>query len=189
VLQHCIGAVSFLIEGNGKAILYTGDVRSEDWWVRSLCRHPSIIPYVPSTGTMRAPVKLLHCIYLDTTFAVKDDMYKYFPTKAEGLSEMLHAVARYPKGTLFYFDSWTFGYEDVWLALSARLGNSIHLDDYRYKLYLALAQGPEPRAPEAARMIGYHCGNHFMPGSLTPHQSQVHSCEQGTGCEIWQQGL
>ncbi|KAK4555753.1 hypothetical protein LTR86_006973 [Recurvomyces mirabilis] len=185
--NHCIGAVCFLVEGNGKAILYTGDVRSEDWWVRSLCRHPSIIPYVPSTGTMRAPIKPLHCVYLDTTFAVKDDMHKHFPTKAEGLSEMLHAVARYPKGTLFYFDSWTFGYEDVWLALSARLGSSIHLDDYRYKLYLALAQGAEPRAAEAAKLIGYHCGNHSMPGSLTAKQSQVHSCEQGTGCDIWQQ--
>ncbi|KAK5113961.1 hypothetical protein LTR62_003084 [Meristemomyces frigidus] len=186
--NHCIGAVCFLIEGNGKTILYTGDVRSESWWVNWLCRHPLLIPYVPSTGSAQIPVKCLDCVYLDTTFAVNDDMYKYFPPKAEGLSELLRAVSRYPKGTLFYFDSWTFGYEDVWQALSAYLDTQIHVDEYRYKLYLALANAAEPKAVEAARLIGYHCGNHFVQGSLTAHQSQIHSCEQGTGCDIWQQG-
>lgn len=27
--NHCIGAVMFLIEGDGKAVLYTGDIRGE----------------------------------------------------------------------------------------------------------------------------------------------------------------
>ena len=34
--NHCAGAVMFLIEGNGKAVLYTGDIRAEEWWVNSL---------------------------------------------------------------------------------------------------------------------------------------------------------
>lgn len=29
--NHCVGAVMFLIEGQGNAILYTGDIRSETW--------------------------------------------------------------------------------------------------------------------------------------------------------------
>lgn len=28
--NHCVGAVMFLIEGEGKAILYTGDIRGEN---------------------------------------------------------------------------------------------------------------------------------------------------------------
>lgn len=33
--NHCPGAVMFLIQGRGKAILYTGDIRSEAWWLDS----------------------------------------------------------------------------------------------------------------------------------------------------------
>ena len=29
--NHRIGAVMFLIEGSGKAVLYTGDIRAETW--------------------------------------------------------------------------------------------------------------------------------------------------------------
>ena len=31
--NHCVGAVMFLIEGDGKAVLYTGDVRGESLWL------------------------------------------------------------------------------------------------------------------------------------------------------------
>ncbi|KAK5130529.1 hypothetical protein LTR08_001959 [Meristemomyces frigidus] len=181
--NHCVGAVAFLIEGDGKAVMYTGDVRSEPWWVKTLTRHPLLIPYV-SSGK-QVPLKRLDTIYLDTTFAHKDDPYQHFPPKAEGLRELLLAVSKYPKGTLFYFDSWTFGYEDVWQALSAHLGSRIHVDDYRYGLYTALANGSEPRAPEVAKLLGFHCGNHFQDGCLTVRPTQLHSCEKGTGCEIW----
>src|SRR5271155_5383371 len=37
--NHCPGSVMFLIEGDGKAILYTGDVRAEPWWVSSISRN------------------------------------------------------------------------------------------------------------------------------------------------------
>ncbi|KAK3115676.1 hypothetical protein LTR53_004739 [Teratosphaeriaceae sp. CCFEE 6253] len=173
--NHCVGAVCFLIEGEGKAVLYTGDVRSEGWWVNSLCRNPLFLPYVSSIGAFRAPLKRLDCIYLDTTFAAKDDVHRQFPSKANGVAELLASVSKYPKDTVFYFDSWTFGYEDVWQALSAYLGSQIHVDDYRYRIYLALKNGPEPRAPEAAKLIGFHCGNHYEEGCLTPEQAQLHS--------------
>lgn len=185
--NHCVGAVMFLIEGGGKSVLYTGDIRSEPWWVNALTRHPLLIPYL-STGK-QTPLKRLDNIYLDTTFAHKDDPYRHFPTKAEGLSELLFAVSKYPKGTLFYFDSWTFGYEDVWQALSAHLMSKIHVDDYRFGLYTALANGAEPKAPEVSKLLGFHCGNHFQEGCLTARSAQLHSCERGTGCDIWQKGM
>lgn len=184
--NHCVGAVMFLVEGGGRAILYTGDIRSEHWWVTSLCREPLLLPYVchGKSGSLRR----LDSIYLDTTFASKHDRYRQFPSKAEGLRELLQQVERYPPDTLFYFDAWTFGYEEVWQALSAFLTSQIHVDDYKYGIYRALHSGAEPKAPDAYKLIGSKCGNHEQAGCLTDHKSRIHSCEKGTGCEIWDKG-
>ena len=130
----------------------------------------------------------LDCLYLDTTFATKSDPYREFPSKADGLTEMLATVARYPAGTNFYLDSGTFGYEDVWQTLSTFLHAQIHVDDYRMSLYQALLR-VDPRPPEVAKLIGYQCGNHIQRGCLTRERStQLHSCERGTGCAIWSEG-
>lgn len=186
--NHCVGAVMFLIEGDGKAVLYTGDVRSELWWVNNLTRQPSLLPYVASANSL----KKLDCIYLDTTFVVtgREDPYAKFPSKADGLQELLQKVSQYPDDTLFYLDAWTFGYEDVWTALSAFLGSPIHVCDYRYGLYRALSNGVEPKAPEAAKLMGFSFGNRWQDGCLTTKKAcRIHSCEQGTGCDIWSKGL
>ncbi|KAL9593664.1 MAG: hypothetical protein Q9219_007446 [cf. Caloplaca sp. 3 TL-2023] len=68
----------FLIEDDSKAILYTGDVRAEPWWVNSIVRQPALIPYTHG-------LRVLEKVYLDTTFAVNEDPYRVFPTKAQGL--------------------------------------------------------------------------------------------------------
>lgn len=96
--NHCVGAVMFLVEGDGKAALYTGDIRSEPWWVNSIVRNPCMVEY--SSG-----LKRLDRIYLDTS--VVDD----YPlqTKAEGLGELLAKVAQYPDDTVFHFQAWTYG--------------------------------------------------------------------------------
>ena len=87
-----------VIEGQGKAVLYTGDIRSEPWWVNAIARSPTLIEY--TTG-----LKTLDTIYLDTSFV--DDIG--FPTKAEGISELLQKVSRYPADTIFHFQAWTYG--------------------------------------------------------------------------------
>jgi DNA cross-link repair 1C protein len=175
--NHCIGAVMFLIEGDGKAILYTGDLRSETWLVNSLVQNPFLLPY--ATG-----VKTLDTVYLDTTFATKAQPYRKFPSKADGISELLSKVKEYPNNTKFYFMSWTFGYENVWMALSAFLGSKIHLDKYRWRLYRSL-QGKESslNAREAAYLCGHTLGNHEQTGCLTRDSNvRIHSCERGGGC-------
>ena len=116
--NHCPGAVMFLIEGENKAVLYTGDMRSEAWWVNSLARNPIVLPYTRG-------LKQLDQIYLDTTFAVKDDMYKTFPSKAEGIHELLQKLCQYSTDTLFYLNAWTLGYEEVWIAMSSLLKSSV----------------------------------------------------------------
>jgi hypothetical protein len=183
--NHCVGAVMFLIEGSGKAILYTGDIRAETWWVNSLVQNPVLVPY--TIGSRR-----LDCIYLDTTFATKSEPYREFPSKAEGIRELLAKVEQYPKDTVFYFRSWTFGYENVWIALSTFLDSQIHLDEYRARIYGSLSSlnnkslkdsGFEIR--EGPALCGFRNGNHIQPGCLTPETNvRIHSCEPGMGCPV-----
>lgn len=73
-----------------------------------------MIPY--SYGHRR-----LDKIYLDTTYAAQKNLYQAFPTKAAGLSELLEKVSMYAKDTLFHFNAWTFGYEEVWTTLATHL--------------------------------------------------------------------
>ena len=112
--NHCTGAVMFLIEGGNKAILYTGDIRSEPWFVTNLTRNPFLIEYT-------SRLKRLDCIYLDTS-NIKDIP---FPPKADGLKELLQKVSKYPADTVFHFAAWTFGYEEVWMALSRALKSQV----------------------------------------------------------------
>ena len=105
-----------MIEGIGRAILYTGDIRSEPWFVNSLSRNPFLIEYVSG-------LKTLDCIYLDTSNVDPID----FPAKADGLKELLQKVSQYPPDTFFHFSAWTFGYEEVWMALSRVLNSPVSL--------------------------------------------------------------
>jgi DNA cross-link repair 1C protein len=178
--NHCPGAVMFLIEGDSKAILYTGDIRSEAWWVNSLIRHPSIIPYTLGDRT-------LSCLYLDTTFATKSNHYATFPSKADGLAELISKASQYPPETVFYFRAWTLGYEDAWLALSSALSSRIHVDTYQTRLYSGLLDdhGECISVQEAASLVGFAAGNHWQEGCLTDDPTvavRIHSCEPGTAC-------
>lgn len=64
-------------------------------------------------------------IYLDTTFASKHDILRKFPAKATGIAELLEKVSMYSKDTVFHFNAWTLGYEDVWIALSRTLRSQV----------------------------------------------------------------
>ena len=103
-----------VFEGDGKAALYTGDIRSEPWFVNSLTRNPFLIEYTSG-------LKSLDCIYLDTSNTSPTE----FPTKADGIKELLQKVSNYPPDTVFHFTAWTFGYEEVWMALSKALKSPV----------------------------------------------------------------
>ncbi|KAL2840248.1 hypothetical protein BJX68DRAFT_279056 [Aspergillus pseudodeflectus] len=172
--NHCTGAVMFFIEGDGKAILYT----AEPWWVASLIRHPILIPY--TLGNKR-----LDKIYLDTTFANTSHAFHTFPSKAEGLAELLRKLESYPEDTIFYFRAWTFGYEEVWRALSATLKSKIHVDRYQIGLYRSVNSACKEGsgAVEAPSLCGFELGNRVVPGCLSEDlQSRIHSCEPGVHC-------
>lgn len=184
--NHCPGAVMFLFEGHGKAVLYTGDIRSEPWFVNTIARSPSMVEY--SSG-----LKTLDTIYLDTSFV--DDIA--FQTKAEGIRELLHKVGRYPTDTIFHFQAWTYGYEDVWIALSKFLRTKIHVDKYKMKVYKSLVAKDANNkfgaqfhlSPEAPGLVGFMCGNTYHSGCLTLDETvRLHSCEKGNYCSTVQRG-
>lgn len=66
-------------------------------------------------------LKTLDKVYLDTSFT--EDVI--FQTKAEGLRELIDKVSKYPKETKFYFSAWTYGYEEVWIALAKALDTQV----------------------------------------------------------------
>lgn len=176
--NHCTGAVMFLFESEDKAVLYTGDIRSEPWFVNNLRRNPFLIEYTSG-------MKGLDCIYLDTSNL--DPMT--FPSKADGLKELLQKVAQYPDDTIFHFSAWTFGYEEVWMVLSRALKSSVHVDKYKLGLYQALcgdsSVDPSGLFPvhEGPVLTGYQCGNTPQGGYLTTDPAaRIHSCEKGMNC-------
>ncbi|MCJ1466635.1 hypothetical protein MMC07_005255 [Pseudocyphellaria aurata] len=168
----------FLIESNVKAILYTGDIRSEPWWVNTLIRNPIIVPYI-------CGLRSLDKIYLDTTFASKIKRHRAFPSKAEGLGELLTQISRYPASTVFHFHAWTLGYEEVLIALASALGSQIHVDEYKMGLYSALnaASSYDGSAHDGAALCGFRCGNWHQPGRLTSDpEVKIHSCDLSVNC-------
>lgn len=66
-------------------------------------------------------LKALDRVYLDTSFTEDVD----FQTKAEGLHELIEKVTKYPKDTVFHFSAWTYGYEEVWIALAKTLNSQV----------------------------------------------------------------
>ncbi|TDZ30750.1 Protein artemis [Colletotrichum spinosum] len=117
----------FLIEDGKYAILYTGDIRSEPWFVNAIARNPAIVEYTSG-------IKVLDKIYIDTSF-IQDVP---FEPKSAGIAELLRKIEKYPKDTIFHMQAWTYGYEQVWIALSKALGSKIHVDDYKMRVFSAL---------------------------------------------------
>ncbi|KAK6338657.1 hypothetical protein TWF696_009468 [Orbilia brochopaga] len=170
--NHCPGSTMFLVEGNDKAVLYTGDIRAEPWWLEKLKRNPILLPYCRG-------IKVLDCLYLDTTHASFEASHLSFSPKADGIADLLATVAKYPPTTIFHLNTWTTGYEDAWVALAAHFNAQIHLDDYRLRLYNAISKKEEwEHGP-------YLLGDSMSDSVLTDDRTvRFHSCERWLECEV-----
>ncbi|RYC54453.1 hypothetical protein CHU98_g11760 [Xylaria longipes] len=165
--NHCVGAVMFLFEGFGKAVLYTGDIRCEPRFVTAITQNPNMIEY--SSG-----LKTLDRIYLDTSIVNNYPLQ----TKADGLRELLGKLQNY---------------EEVWIALSRALNSKIHVDKYKMRVFASLATKPKNDrwaaqthlAKEAPALIGFTRGNSQQEGCLTRDENvRIHSCGKGMGCSV-----
>ncbi|KAL8749004.1 MAG: hypothetical protein Q9184_006977 [Pyrenodesmia sp. 2 TL-2023] len=131
-------------------------------------------------------LRILDKLYLDTTFALDEDPYRRFPTKASGLQELLTKLSAFPEDTIFHFNAWTLGYEDVFVAVAAHLRSQIHVDDYKFRLYSSLTSTSctQSTSTEGAALCGFKFGNRSPVGCLTLDDSvRLHSCEHGTNCK------
>ncbi|KAI0144349.1 hypothetical protein GGR57DRAFT_332999 [Xylariaceae sp. FL1272] len=180
--NHCVGAVMFLLEGSGKAALYTGDIRCEPRFVTAITQNPNMVAYASGWKT-------LDRMYLDTSVVSDYPMQ----SKAEGLKELFDKVQRYPSDTIFHFQAWTYGYEEVWIALSKALNSKIHVDNYKMRVFRSLVTKSKDHrwatqthlSKEAAALLGFTCGNSFHEGCLTLDENvRIHSCEKGMGCKV-----
>ena len=81
-------------------------------------------------------IRKLDCLYLDTTFASVKDYTLDFPdrvmqshqftdARASSLQELVGAMQKYPKSTVFHFNAWTLGYYDIYQELTSKVRRSL----------------------------------------------------------------
>ncbi|KAF9941318.1 hypothetical protein BGZ67_005369 [Mortierella alpina] len=131
--HHCPGAVMFLLQDDRSCILYTGDARNEAIDLQGL----SAMPIFTST-TQR-----IDRLYLDTTCC--HPAFKEFPSRDLAISDLITFINRRPRMAHYYIDAWTFGYEDIWIALSRAFHTKIHVSSYLYELYAAIDEFIHPK--------------------------------------------
>ena len=63
-------------------------------------------------------------------YALKSRHHNLTIAQAEGIKELIEKIMKYPKDTMFHLNTWTFGYEDVWVALSAAFDTKAYTIPY-----------------------------------------------------------
>lgn len=181
--NHCPGAAMVLIQprqGDGPAILFTGDVRCETWHLNALSHNPSLSPFLANFGGER-----LISLYVDDTFAAHADPYKDYVENYVGIDSLARMLLQYPEEVHFCLTDSTTGYEEVMISLAQRLNSKIHMDVYHYNMY----QLASDFSPLAKRLLS-HC---TMKLRSKPDKSsgkninelapvRIHFCQKNFAC-------
>lgn len=119
--NHCPGSVMFLLESETKAVLLTGDIRAEQWWVDSLPRNPFLFPYTTELRT-------IDTVYLDTTYQYRSEPYIQMNQNHEGLRILTSWLALYPMdGSIrIHLTNPTLGFEEAWAQLATLFDQKFH---------------------------------------------------------------
>ncbi|KAH9851733.1 hypothetical protein C2E23DRAFT_895639 [Lenzites betulinus] len=171
--NHCPGAVMFLVEGDKGAVLHTGDLRAEPWFIDSLRHNPFVqryldVPSKPSPRHMQSSLPTssskLEAIYLDTACLL--NTYDV-PTKADAAAGLAGLMTLYPHTTRFFINTWTWGYEEVFKAVARTFGAKIHVDRYKHGVYSHITGEP------------------FLTSIVTKDGSSTrfHACERFDRCD------
>ncbi|KAH9936509.1 uncharacterized protein B0H18DRAFT_1206791 [Fomitopsis serialis] len=172
--NHCPGAVMFLIQGDRGTILHTGDFRAEPWFLESLTRNPLLQPFLalPDAMTGEATTRrrssvvcqTLDAIHLDTACLLSTINV---PAKAEATAGLVSLMSLLPSTTLFFINSWTWGYEDILKAVARAFDSQIHVDRYKHSVYTSIT------------------GDAFLKHIITADagSTRFHACERFNRCE------
>ncbi|OCF36192.1 hypothetical protein I316_02065 [Kwoniella heveanensis BCC8398] len=145
--NHCPGSTMFLITSPEKAVLHTGDLRADKSFIQHLKRESALQHYLAASSTYaglgncqpRAGRRVLNRIYLDTSAMLgTGDM----PDREPVLQDLVEQMSLYPPDTIFFLDTWCFGWEFVIKEVSRYFGEKIHIDRYKHSIYKAIETDP-----------------------------------------------
>ncbi|WVQ93754.1 hypothetical protein IAU59_000831 [Kwoniella sp. CBS 9459] len=145
--NHCPGSTMFLITSPSKAVLHTGDMRADKLFIHHLRREPALQQYLAPTSTHagssdsqhKAGRRVLDRIYLDTSAMLgTGDM----PDREPVLQDLVEQMSLYPPDTIFFLDTWCFGWEFVIKEISRYFGELVHVDRYKRSIYKAVETDP-----------------------------------------------
>lgn len=163
--HHCLGASMFLVEGDGKAVLCTGDLRAEFWWTENLHNLPYLFPYLSG-------LKTLDNIYFDSTFAYRGEPYIEIPPNNTGVYTAICLLKLYPRDDpeiIFAFQDTVLGFELAWSFIVSYFGASLHVADPRLRRLLLVVTKFDPvYGPGLSRALKNHGRNgtfHACPGN------------------------
>ncbi|WVR03518.1 hypothetical protein IAU60_000509 [Kwoniella sp. DSM 27419] len=169
--NHCPGSTMFLITSADKAVLHTGDIRADQLFIQNLKRQPALQQYFAPTSTYdgrvmdgpRAGRRTLDRIYLDTGAVLgTGDM----PDREPVVKDLLDQMALYPSDTIFFLDTWCFGWEYVVQEVSRFFGERVHVDRYKRSIYSVIKSDP------------------YLLACTTedPYSTRFHACERIAKC-------
>ena len=136
---HCPGASMFLIRDNNCAVLVTGDIRAERWWVESLRKNQWLFPY--TTG-----LKTLDNIYLDTTFGYRGEPFIEMLKNSEGIEVAIQLLGAYPledEDIEFHFVDSVLGFEEAWAQITDFFSGSLTVGKDLKKRMMSLCSNNE----------------------------------------------
>ncbi|GAA6043928.1 hypothetical protein JCM8097_000903 [Rhodosporidiobolus ruineniae] len=224
------------------SILHTGDSRIEPWHLAALAKNPHLQPFLAKLeglvagesaggngkgkGKRRATDEEsesieaerrgercggFEAIYLDTSAVLLDEE---LPTKDEAIRYVVELISHYPRGTKFFINSWTWGYEELLKALHRAFDEPIHLDWYKHKIYtsaeirtsdplLASLGTPSEHLPSSSSHLSGGSPSLHPPSTSSTSTSppparpcRFHACERrwrcdstwgtGVGCYEWE---
>lgn len=188
----------FLFEGNGKSVLYTGDVRSkyffisklsmlnnlhklvEPWVLTNLKHHRTLYPYLFGP-------KVLDNIYFEMICRDRPSYFNLRPN-AETINNLIKIIERYPVDTIFLFYFTTKGFEDVFLRIHSHFGIKVHVDKEAYQLFQKISDpaiynyGPLFTVPDSNTRFGKYCYYDKDKTCLTTELTRFRSCKPDCGC-------
>ncbi|KAI8799923.1 beta-lactamase-like protein, partial [Cladochytrium replicatum] len=119
--NHCPGSIMFLIEGTSGNVLYTGDLRAENWFIEGIQRNPFLSAVSIDT------------LYLDTSFC--DPAFAELPTKETSVVELIKALKQEPLHTFYLIESCKLGCEEVIIGVSRAFNCKIAVSLSRAAMY------------------------------------------------------